>query len=313
MADFFGRRGNEGPRKKTMPTLILTPRFSEDAQALWRAAGQLGWDVERLTSWRVPERLRSVSEPVLYLEALMGPAIAEQLGLTLADPPDDWLPRLPEEYLRRWVYLTTLREAHELAQPAFVKPPNDKSFPASIYHPTELPEGFPDEMPVLVAEVVTWQKEFRCFVLDRRLRTFSVYLRGGELQQENAFACPEDEESDLRAYVEQLLSDQRVDLPRATVIDVGVIDGRGWAVVEQNAAWGAGLYGCDAAEVLEVLRFATAPSSLNAVPIGPRAGSPRRSSLIYATASRPGRRWTRRSGRFRSRELVDVDRLAKQG
>ncbi|MEP0802688.1 hypothetical protein NDI37_21395 [Funiculus sociatus GB2-A5] len=39
-------------------------------------------------------------------------------------------------------------------------------------------------------------------------------------------------------------------------MDVGVIQGRGWAVVEQNAAWGAGLYGCDPIEVLEVLRYA---------------------------------------------------------
>jgi ATP-grasp domain, R2K clade family 2 len=44
-----------------MPTLILTPRFTDDAQALWRAAIQLGWSVERLTSWRVPEELRAVA------------------------------------------------------------------------------------------------------------------------------------------------------------------------------------------------------------------------------------------------------------
>jgi hypothetical protein len=30
-----------------MPTLILTPRFTDDAQALWRAAQRLGWNVER--------------------------------------------------------------------------------------------------------------------------------------------------------------------------------------------------------------------------------------------------------------------------
>ena len=56
-----------------------------------------------------------------------------------------------------------------------------------------------------------------------------------------------------------MLSDARVDLPRATVIDVGTIAGRGWAVVEQNAAWGSGLYGCDPEQVLEVLRFSSEP------------------------------------------------------
>jgi hypothetical protein len=54
-----------------MPTLILTPRFTEDAQALWRAATQLGWDVERLRSWQVPEELRSIADPLLYLEGAL--------------------------------------------------------------------------------------------------------------------------------------------------------------------------------------------------------------------------------------------------
>lgn len=38
------------------------------------------------------------------------------------------------------------------------------------------------------------------------------------------------------------------------------MEGRGWAVVEQNAAWGSGIYGCDPEEVLEVLRFAAIPA-----------------------------------------------------
>ena len=39
------------------------------------AATELGWDVIRLPSWRVPEELRSVPDPVLYLEALFGPIV----------------------------------------------------------------------------------------------------------------------------------------------------------------------------------------------------------------------------------------------
>ena len=53
-----------------------------------------------------------------------------------------------------------------------------------------------------------------------------------------------------------LLADDRVSLPRATVIDVGIVEGLGWACVEQNAAWGAGIYGCNAAAVLQVLEHA---------------------------------------------------------
>ena len=67
-----------------MPTLIFTPRFTDDSQALWKAAGDMGWTTERLGGWRVPEHLRSLPEPVLYGEALFGPALVEQLGCRVA-------------------------------------------------------------------------------------------------------------------------------------------------------------------------------------------------------------------------------------
>ena len=243
-----------------MPTLILTPRFTEDAQTLWRTAGQLGWTVERLTTWRVPEELRSATEPVLYLEALFGPTLAEQFGLRLLEPAVDWLPRLPEEYRKRQISITTLREARLLPEPAFIKPPNDKSFPARVYEGSELPQGYDEESPVLVSEVVVWEKEFRCFVLDRKLRTMSVYLRNGELQREQGFEASESELAEASAFVQSVLADQRVELPRTAVLDVGVIAGRGWAVIEQNAAWGSGIYGCDPVQVLDVLRYASVPA-----------------------------------------------------
>jgi hypothetical protein len=255
-----------------MPTLILTPRYTEDAQALWRAAGGLGWDVQRLPSWRVPEVLRTVPDPVLYVEALFGPTLAEQFGLRLLEPGIDWLPTLPEEYRKRWVYLTTLGQARELAEPAFIKPPNDKSFPARVYSPLELPAEYDNDTPVLVAEVVAWEKEFRGFVLDRELRTLSVYLRGCQLQRKQDFALSVAEEAEARAFIATVLADVRVDLPRTAVLDVGVITGRGWAVIEQNAAWGSGIYGCDPDEVLQVLRFAAVPAesgAANGVSVSP--------------------------------------------
>lgn len=243
-----------------MPTLILTPRFTEDSQALWRAAGRLGWGVERLKNWRVPEELRVTPEPVLYLEALFGPVLAEQFGLRLLEPAVDWLPRLPEEFRKRRVTLSTLAAARLSPEPLFVKPPNDKSFPAKVYAGPDLPTGYDEDSPVLVAEVVTWEKEFRCFVLDRDPRTLSVYLRHGELQRDRDFAATDAELAEAEALVRSVVADARVDLPRAAVLDVGVIAGRGWAVVEQNSAWGSGLYGCDPQSVLEVIRHAAVPA-----------------------------------------------------
>ncbi|MBX9653466.1 ATP-grasp domain-containing protein [bacterium] len=239
-----------------MPTLILTPRFTDDAQALWRAAQRLGWNVERLSSWRVPDELKIISEPVLYVEGLFGDLIAGEFGISLSQPPLDWLPSLPIEYRKREVFLTTLASARMIKQPMFMKPPNDKCFPAGIYTGGDLPLEFDEAAPVLVSEVVSWEKEFRCFVLDRQVRTMSIYLRNGIPQREFDFTAEEDELDDARAFAERLLFDHRVTLPRAAVIDVGVIQDRGWAVIEQNAAWGSGIYGCNPSEVLEVIRYA---------------------------------------------------------
>lgn len=240
-----------------MPTLILTPRHSDDTQALWKAAASRGWSIERLSRWHIPDHLQQAHEPVLYAEALFGPTLAEQLGISLASPPDDWLVRLPEAYRRREIRLMSLAEARHLPAPAFIKPPNDKTFPAQVYAPDALPQGYDEAMPVLVSDIVHWTCEFRCFIHDRTLVACSIYSRDGELQKDNDFTCVVEDLHEVRAFVEALLGDDRVDLPVATVVDVGLIKGRGWAAVEQNAAWGAGIYGCDPDAVLEVLYAAS--------------------------------------------------------
>ncbi|WP_245916074.1 hypothetical protein [Merismopedia glauca] len=53
-----------------------------------------------------------------------------------------------------------------------------------------------------------------------------------------------------------LKSTENAGFTSATVIDVGTIRGRSWAAIEQNAAWGAGLYGCAPVRVLETIRYA---------------------------------------------------------
>jgi hypothetical protein len=92
-----------------------------------------------------------------------------------------------------------------LTEPAFIKPPNDKSFPARIDTGSDLPGEYEDDSPVLVAAAVSWEKEFRCFVLDRQPRTVSVYLRGGELQRRYDFQQSEDEVTEVLEFIRLLL------------------------------------------------------------------------------------------------------------
>lgn len=239
-----------------MTTLVFSSRATSDNQALWRAAIKRDWNVVRAQGLRLPE-IES-DEFVLYVEALFAPIIAEQLRLGLLDIPEDWLTRLPYNLRGRDVQLTTLGQARNLVRPMFVKPPNDKSFPAQVHTSGQsLPSEFADEMPVLVADPVRWSAEFRCFCLDGRVLTISPYLRNGELASLSGFEATASELRDATSCAEKVLLCAPRETPRALVVDVGQIEDFGWAVVEANAAWGSGIYGCDPDCVLDVIRAAT--------------------------------------------------------
>lgn len=257
-----------------MPTLILSNRYTEDSQRLWRAAGEMGWDVERLVNWRLPKK--PLYDPVIYVESLFAPMVADGLGITLSEPPEAWMDELPIRYKQRLVALTNAGKARELLKEQkdrfangactirdgkvvpyegrnyFIKPPNDKSFPAKEYK--ELPDYIPDSTSILLQSVVEWEKEFRCFCLDSKVLTLSVYSRHGMLQKhEDWYATPEELQQ-AKDFAEEVM--KNIKTPKAIVMDVGVIkdDDRGWAVVELNAAWGSGIYGCNPKKVLEVIK-----------------------------------------------------------
>jgi hypothetical protein len=82
----------------------------------------------------------------------------------------------------------------------------------------------------------------RSFVLDGLVLAAAVY--------EGAAVV-----ADAIAFINELV--QAITLPRAVVVDVGFVAGRGWTVVEFNAAWGAGLNGCDATRVLPAILAAS--------------------------------------------------------
>lgn len=239
-----------------MTTLLMSSRHTEDNQALWRAAIGRGWSVARARGIRLPEI--DDDEVIVYVEALYAPTIAGMIGRRLLISSEDWLVKLPHEFQKRTVQLTTLGLARELDRPCFVKPPNDKSFAAQVYDSGAiLPLEFDDHMAVLVAEPVQWEFEFRCFCLDGSVVTLSPYLRSGTNAKETDYKATGDELCEATSFAEKVLASTQSFTPRAVVIDVGQITCKGWAVVEANAAWGSGIYGCDPNLVLDVIRQAT--------------------------------------------------------
>lgn len=222
-----------------------------------RAAVALGWDVMRLSSWQCPDDF-DPDEPALYAEPLFSAAVAEQLGLTVLEPPEDFLTRLPGEYAGREIHYLSAGEARKLGGPLFIKPPNAKTFRAGVFaNGSDLPE-LPDQEMVLTSTPVEWLAEFRYFVRERTVRAWSPYWLNGALARDGDEWIVEPEfAAQTRRLVDTLLADSRIELPAAVVIDAGIIRGFGPAIVEANEASGSGIYGCDPRDVLEVVRAAT--------------------------------------------------------
>jgi hypothetical protein len=246
-----------------MPTLLLSARQTDDAQKLWRACIAEKWDVVRVHSWRVPEI--SPKDVAVYGEPLFAHHVAQSLGLQLLEPPIDWLPKLPHRWRGRDVQLTTLADARKTTTSSFIKPADEKCFDARIYSSgAELPPPgpLPEDLPVLVQEVVEWTTEFRCLVLDRKLLTASPYWHNGQLAKsdDGSWSAGYDQLEDAIRFCNSVLEDKNVCLSDAIALDVGIIQNCGWAVVECNAAFSSGIYGCDPVEVLRVLRRACGTS-----------------------------------------------------
>lgn len=198
---------------------------------------------------------------ILYGEPLFAAVVAKSLAIQLIEPSLDWLPKVPERYRKRRVQLLTLADARGMGH-CFYKPVANKCFPAGVYSQgPEIPNHseLPDQTPVLVSELVDWQVEFRAFVRERRCQALSPYLVQGQpcLESGGTIAVSEQHIVEAQAFMDTLLSDEDFVLPPAVVVDVGIIKGSGWAVVEANSAWGSGIYGCRPSAVLDVLERAT--------------------------------------------------------
>lgn len=232
----------------TAPVLLLPPDPSDESVRLWRAASAAGWSVVRAQGWRAPAGLPT-AKLVIYGGELFARAMQEQLGRWPAPLPDpSWLCDLPTPLRRREITLT--RPPHCLSAQQFVKPVHDKWFPAGVYPPGHTFSDSPDDTDdaIYVAEVVSWRTEWRLFVADGTITAACRYAVGGQPADDDPSGA-----AAAVAFGEAVLSAAGDALPAGAVLDVGEIDGRGWAVVELNPAAESALYHAPAAAILPVL------------------------------------------------------------
>lgn len=238
-----------------MPTLMFSDRTVRGCPALADAARAAGW---RTAEMFAPKAKDAAPPFVYYGTTDLALDAARRFDLALIEPPLDMLARLPQEFLRRSVEFATFGDLDRLMGPTFVKPANplNKSFDVGVYsnvsdirrsrlvHKTN---------PVLLSEPVEWSSEYRCFILEGRLVAWSSYMTHGRLAWDPFL--PDRGHETLPAPIEPLCLrlTQQVPLPPAFVVDIGLIDDRGWAIVEFNPAWCAGILGADPRCVLPVL------------------------------------------------------------
>ena len=254
-----------------MPTLIVASRaivcpaggaptatFVYD-QRLIAAAEDAGWAV---LAGDVDSLPADVPEPAVYVTTDRAVDTARALDLALLEPPFDLLASLPERFLRRQVEAATFGDLDRLQGRTFVKPadPLDKWFDAGVYSDVRdirtRGRSRPDAL-VLLSEPVEWSVELRYFVLEGRAVAGSPYISYGRPAWRWHANQPSATPGAGLAVVEGVCAALADELPPAFVVDVGRIDDRGWAVVEFNPIWSAGLLNADPRAILPALLRAT--------------------------------------------------------
>ncbi|MCA9562887.1 MAG: ATP-grasp domain-containing protein [Myxococcales bacterium] len=241
-----------------VPHLILSPRNTDDMTRLSATAKELGWTVECLGGWRIAQSSTPSERLAIYGEPLFVRVVAAQIGRVMLEPPHDWLVHLPFGLLQRRVEALTLGELARLTWPRFLKPPDDKLFPAAVYESPNSLLARADlnaSEAVLASDPVRFVTEFRVHLLRGKALSCSRYCVDGELDTSSS----DPDCIDASHFAERVALEANESTPPAVVVDVGRLESGVWAVIEANPCFGAGIYEGDVAGVLDVLLEACRP------------------------------------------------------
>jgi hypothetical protein len=224
-------------------TLVIPDKADVERDRIADVWIEGGGTVERLARFWAPPPIAKETVRI-YGPDTFALVVAQKLGVELISPADDLLRKAPGPILRRDVVVAALKDARTF--PAFVKPLVPKTFRAKIYETKEALDaecaGLSPETLVFISEIVDIEGEARFFALDGRIETGALYEGTGDLVEA------------ARAAAEIA---HALPIPKTCVLDLALIRDRGWALLEFNASWGAGLNGCDPRKVAPCIAAAT--------------------------------------------------------
>lgn len=230
-------------------TLLVPEKADEERDAIAAAWELAGGAVLRLGRFWDPPQLAAHAVRV-YGHDTFCLVLQQKLGLTLTSPADDLLFAVPESLLGRKLTRCRRTGLADLSFPVFVKSLVPKRIRSRIYESSDevLREsaGLDEDAEFLASEVLALTAEARAFVLEGQVLDAAAYEGTPDLGEARTFLAK---------------SLPALDLPRAVVIDLARLAGGTWALLEFNAAWGAGLNGCKPDLVLPAIEAASRPEA----------------------------------------------------
>lgn len=232
----------------TLPKLLIPAKADSERELVasaWEAAGGEVVRIEKF--WESP--VLDSQEPIaIYGNDTFALVLAQVLHLRLFSPDDTLITRLPVQWTKRNLQLLEIRMVEDGLFPCFVKPAVPKQFKAQVLSNLDdfqaTTDGLPQTEQVMFSEVVAVIAEARAFILAGKVQTAAIYEGLANLEEAVAFASA-------------FASEFAVSMPAAYVIDLGFAADLGWFVLEFNAAWGAGLNGCDPEKAILAIAAAT--------------------------------------------------------
>lgn len=230
--------------------LLIHQQYTPEDQVIWRAALKAGWKTYRISKERQYDENAPTADIIRYYGNMLDEPKMLSYGIKQKRIPEGYLARIPPEITKRNIWTQKFNEVESPSHDYFVKCQGIKWFPAQVYKKGETIIGCtnPNDI-VYVQEPVRFVEEYRCFVLDGKIRTTSRY-KGNGIENGNV-----DDDFWLIANF-QLIVDKIYKLnilPNAVVMDFGRIYGRGWCFIEANEALFSGIYDCNPDEAFKVI------------------------------------------------------------
>ncbi|WP_343669212.1 ATP-grasp domain-containing protein [Chitinophaga sp.] len=218
----------------------------ESVEAIWTARGG---KIKRLGKyWIKDESL--INQPLaIWGNQTFAMVLAQIYNKTLVSPDDTLIAGLEPQWVKRTITLATIGFLQRTDFPLFVKPVIPKLFAAGVFPDydsfKQVVAGLAEAEEVLTSEIISpIQAEVRAYVLQGEIMDMALYEGKADLESGYEF-------------LKEFLLKYKLALPATVVVDIAYNEYAGWFVLEFNAAWGAGLNGCQAEKVIDCILAAT--------------------------------------------------------